>query len=86
LAWWQSGPPGRIFFGGGGPSRRSYEIQNPRRLKKPEIMGQALTPGFKEDVFPFARLAACRNRLSPESLHKAKQDETRSIHLLKNLQ
>jgi hypothetical protein len=46
--------PTTVLFGGG-PSRKSCEIQNPQRLKQQEILGQALMPGFKEDGFPVAR-------------------------------
>jgi len=43
------------FFGGGwGP--RSYEIRDPELIREQEEMKQALTPGFSEDVFTFARL------------------------------
>jgi hypothetical protein len=43
------------FFGGGG-YRRGYEIRNPETIKEQETMEKSLAPGFKEDVFTFARL------------------------------
>jgi len=43
------------FFGGGG-YRRGYEIRNPETIKEQEAMEKSLAPGFKEDVFTFARL------------------------------
>ena len=49
------------FFGGGG-YRRSYEIRNPETIKEQEEMEKSLAPGFKEDVFTFARLKFGANR------------------------
>src|SRR5208282_5983502 len=43
------------FFGGGG-YRRGYEIRNPETVMEQEAMEKSLAPGFKEDVFTFARL------------------------------
>jgi hypothetical protein len=44
------------FDGGGSWFRRSYEIRDPEKIKEQEMMENALSPLFKEDVFTFARL------------------------------
>ena len=43
------------FFGGGG-GRRTYQIRNAQTIKEQEEMEKAVAPGYKEDVFTFARL------------------------------
>jgi hypothetical protein len=46
----------RAQFFGGGRYRRGYEIRNPETIKEQQAMEKSLAPGFKEDVFTFARL------------------------------
>lgn len=42
--------------GGGRRFRSGYEILNPEQIREQEEMEKALTPGFREDTFTFARL------------------------------
>jgi hypothetical protein len=54
LALW---PAGAQFRGRGrGRFSRNYEITDPEQIKQQQMMEQALNPGFREDVFTFARL------------------------------
>jgi hypothetical protein len=49
--------PAQAQRGGGRRFRRgSYEIVNPEQIREQEEMEKALTPGFREDTFTFARL------------------------------
>ena len=48
--------PAGAQYRGGRRFSRSYEIRDPEKIKEQEMMEKALTPGFREDVFTFARL------------------------------